>query len=232
MPIHSNHVDTYNSERGVGMNPSIAAILCLLLLSGSVLAEDTHTAHIKIFCNSTGQIQLVSIDGGSYQTCAGGDCFIELPNTTTRWMPCNDTNASDIVKGVVEELQKNGNFKPLSEERIDSIAINSSTYMKDSWMAWAEGTLLPNVELQEKTKGDLENCTWKLREIETSKQNIVDTHNYEIRGYTERIADLESDNMWYGRILIGGILLALVFLLKEKGIWSKNIFDKTKRRHN
>ena len=147
-------------------------------------------------------------------------------------MPCNDTNASDIVKGVVEELQKNGNFKPLSEERIDSIAINSSTYMKDSWMAWAEGTLLPNVELQEKTKGDLENCTWKLREIETSKQNIVDTHNYEIRGYTERIADLESDNMWYGRFLVGGILLALVFLLKEKGIWSKNIFDKTKRRHN
>lgn len=232
MFIHSTHVDTYNSERRVGMNSCISAILCLLLLSGSALAEDTHTAHIKIFCNSTGHVQLVSIDGGSYQTCNGGDCFIELPNTTTLWMPCNDTNASDIAKEIIDELQKDSDFKPLSEDRIDSIAINSSTYMKDSWMSWAENTLLPNVEAQEKTKGELSNCTWKLREVETSKQNIVDTHNYEIRGYTERIEDLESDNTWYGRILVGGLLLAVVFLLKERGILSKNIFDKTKRRHN
>ena len=232
MFIHSTHVDTYNSERRVGMNPCISAILCLLLLSGGALAEDTHTAHIKIFCNSTGHIQLVSIDNGSYQSCNGGDCFIDLPNTTTRWMPCNDTNASAIAKEIVDELKMDSCFKPLSEERIDSITINSSTYMKDSWMAWAEGTLLPNVEAQEKTEGDLANCTWKLREVETSKQNIVDTHNHEIRGYTERIADLESDNIWYGRFLVGGILLAVVFLLKEKGLLSKNLFDKTKRRNH
>jgi len=214
------------------LNPCISAILCLLLLSGGSLAEDTHTAHIKIFCNSTGHIQLVSIDGRSYQTCNGGDCFIDLPNTTTRWMPCNNTNASDIAKEIIDELQKDPDFKPLSEERIDSITINSSTYMKDSWMSWAENTLLPNVETQKATKDVLSNCTWKLREIETSTQNIVDTHNNEIRGYTERIADLESDNMWYGRFMVGGILLVLVFLLKEKGLLSKNLFDKTKRRHH
>lgn len=214
------------------MKLCIAAIFCLLLLAGPAIADDTHNAHIEIFCNSTGHIQLVSVDGGTYQTCEGGSCWIKLPNTTTRWMPCNNTNSSDIAKEIIDELQKNGDFKPLSEERIDSITINSSTYMKDSWMAWAEGTLLPNVDAQERTKGELSNCTWKLREVETSKQNIVDSHNNEIRGYTDRIADLESDNMWYGRILVGCTLLAVVFLLKEKGIWSKNIFDKTKRRHN
>jgi hypothetical protein len=87
-----------------------------------------------------------------------------------------------------------------------------------------------NVEAQDKTKEDLSNCTWKLREAEMSKQNLIDKHQPEIKGYTDRIANLESDNMLYGRFLIGGILLAVLFLLKERGILSKNLFDRTKRR--
>lgn len=205
-------------------------ILFFLLLAGPAIADDTHTAHIEIFCNSTGHIQLVSIDDGTYQKCEGGDCWIEMPNTSTRWMPCNNTNVSEIAKGIVNELEKYPNYQPLSEERIESVTINSSTYMKDSWMSWAENTLMPNVEAQDKTKGELSNCTWKLREAETSKQNLVDKHQPEIQGYKDRIAKLESDNTWYGRFLIGGVLLAVAFLLKEKGLWSRNIFDKTKRR--
>jgi hypothetical protein len=200
------------------------------LLAGPVIADDTHSAHLEIFCNSTGHIQLVSIDGGSYQNCDGGDCWVEMPNSTTLWMPCNDTNSSEIAQEVLDELQKDGDFKPLSEDLIKSITINSSTYMKDSWMSWAENTLMPNVEAQDKTKEDLSNCTWKLREAEMSKQNLIDKHQPEIKGYTDRIANLESDNMLYGRFLIGGILLAVLFLLKERGILSKNLFDRTKRR--
>ena len=205
-------------------------ILFFLFLAGPAIADDTHSAHLEIFCNSTGHIQLVSIDGGSYQNCDGGDCWVEMPNSTTLWMPCNDTNSLEIAQEVLDELQKDGEFKPLSEDLIKSITINSSTYMKDSWMSWAENTLMPNVEAQEKTKGDLSNCTWKLREAEMSKQNLIDKHQPEIEGYTDRIAKLESDNTWYGRFLIGGILLAVLFLLKERGILSKNLFDRTKRR--
>jgi hypothetical protein len=121
-------------------------ILFFLLLAGPAIADDTHSAHLEIFCNSTGHIQLVSIDGGSYQNCDGGDCWVEMPNSTTLWMPCNDTNSSEIAQEVLDELQKDGDFKPLSEDLIKSITINSSTYMKDSWMSWAENTLMPNVE--------------------------------------------------------------------------------------
>ena len=209
----------------------IAFALCLLLLAAPALADDdTHTAHIEIFCNSTGHIQLVSIDGGTYQNCDGGDCWIEMPNTSTRWMPCNETNISDIAEEIVSELEDSADFKPLSEERIDSIVVNSSTYMKDSWMDWAAGTLLPNIAAQEKTKGELANCTWKLREAEMSKQNMVDKHQPEIQGYKDRIEGLESDNTWYGRFVIGGILLAVFFLLKEKGIISRKAYDKYKRK--
>ena len=207
-------------------------VIFFLVLVGPTLADDTHTAHLEVFCNSTGHIQLVSIDNGSYQTCDGGECFIEIPNSTTRWMPCDNADASEIAKEVVYKLENHSNYKPLSEERIESIAINSSTYMKDSWMSWAENTLMPNVEAQEKTKGELSNCTWKLREAELSKQNLVDKHHPEIQVYEDRIAKLESDNMWYERFLIGGILIAVLFLLKERGILSKNVFDKTKRRNN
>lgn len=207
-------------------------IIFFLVLVGPSLADDTHSAHLEIFCNSTGHIQLVSIDNGSYQTCDGGECFIEIPNSTTRWIPCDDADAAEIAKEVVYKLENHSNYKPLSEERIESIAINSSTYMKDSWMSWAENTLMPNVEAQEKTKGELSNCTWKLREAELSKQNIIDKHNPEIKVYEDRIAKLESENTWYGRSIIVGILVAVLFLLKERGILSKNSFDKTKRRSN
>jgi len=211
---------------------ALLVIFFLVVFVGPTLADDTHTTHLEVFCNSTGHIQLVKIDGGSYQDCDGGDCWVEMPNSTTLWMPCDDADAEEIAKEVVYKLENHSNYKPLSEERIESIAINSSTYMKDSWMSWAENTLMPNVEAQEKTKGELSNCTWKLREAELSKQNLVDTHQPEIKGYEDRIAQLESDNMWYGRFLIGGIFLGILFLLKERGILSKNVFDKTKRRSN
>jgi hypothetical protein len=205
-------------------------VIFFLVLVGPAIADDTHTAHIKIFCNSTGHIQLVSVDNGSYQTCNGGECFVEIPNSTTRWMPCDDADAEEIAKEVVYRLENHSNYKPLSEERIESIAINSSTYVKDSLVALWDNTYIPNVEAQENTKEELSNCTWKLREAELSKQNLVDKHQPEIKGYEDRIAQLESDNIWYGRFLIGGILIAVVFLLKERGIMSKNVFDKTKRR--
>ena len=153
-----------------------------------------------------------------------------MPNMSTRWLPCNQTNGSEIAKEIMDELKTTADFKPLSEDRIDSIVINSSTYMKDSWMDWAAGTLMPNVAAQEKTKGELSNCTWKLREAEMSKQNIVDKHQPEIQGYKDRIEGLESDNTWYGRFVIGGILLAVFFLLKEKGIISRKAYDKYKRK--
>lgn len=89
---------------------------------------------------------------------------------------------------------------------------------------------MPNIDAQEKTKGDLENCTWKLREAETSRQNIIDRHQPEIQGYKDQIESLESDNMWYGRFMIGGILLVVIFLLKEKGILSRKAYDKYKRK--
>lgn len=211
----------------------IAALLCLLLLAAPVLAvNSTHTAHLEIFCNTTGHIQLISIDGGAYQNCAGGDCWITMPNSTTIWLPCNHSaaNASEIAKEIVDELTKDADFKPLSEERIDAIAINSSTYMKDSWMAWAEGTLMPNIAMQDKTKGDLDNCTWKLREAEMSRQNIIDKHQPEIQGYKDRIEGLESENVWYGRFMLVGMLLVLLFVLKEKGILSRKSYDKYKRK--
>lgn len=130
----------------------------------------------------------------------------------------------------MDELTKDADFKPLSEERIDSITVNSSTYMKDSWMSWAENTLMPNIATQDKTKGDLDNCTWKLREAEMSKQNIIDKHQPEIQGYKDRIEGLESENVWYGRFMLVGMLLVLLFVLKEKGILSRKSFDKYKRK--
>jgi hypothetical protein len=190
------------------------------------------SALLWVFCNTTGHIQLVSVDGGAYQDCAGGDCWITMANSTTIWLPCNQStaNAAEIAEEIADELQKYTDFKPLSEERINSITINSSTYMKDSWMSWAENTLMPNIAAQDKTKGDLDNCTWKLREAEMSRQNIIDKHQPEIQGYKDRIEGLESENVWYGRFMIGGILLVVLFLLKEKGILSRKVFDKTKRK--
>ena len=86
----------------------IVALLCLLLIAAPVDASETHTAHLKIFCNTTGHVQLISIDGGTYQECAGGDCRILIPNSTTVWLPCNHSsaNASEIAKELADVLQK------------------------------------------------------------------------------------------------------------------------------
>jgi len=209
----------------------ILQLLCLILLATPALADnDTHSVHLEIFCNSTGHIQLVSIDSGSYQNCVGGDCYVEIPNTTVRWLPCEQVDADEIAGEVVEKLRKYPSYQPLSEEQIDSIVANSSTFMKDSWVAWADGTLMPNVATLEQSKSDLSNCTWELREAQMSKQNILDRHQPEINMYEQRISELESANKIYSYSILGGIVVALLFLLKEKGILSRNLYDRTKRK--
>lgn len=209
----------------------IHGIMILLLIVSPALAEnDTHAVHLEIFCNSTGHVQLISIDGGEYQNCASGNCWIAVPNTTTRWIPHNETEAAEIAREVVSELHKYPNYKPLSEERIKSISVNSSTYVKDSGIEWATKTLMPNIQTLDSAKDDLRNCTTKLREAEMSRQNIIDMHKPEIESYTERIAGLESDTWWYQVFIIGGISVCVLFLLKERGILAGNLFDRVKRR--
>jgi len=208
-----------------------AALLCLLLLAAPALADDdTHTAHLEVFCNATGHVHLVSVDGGTYQDCADGDCYVTIPNMTTRWLPCNQTDAAEIADEVVRELQQYPNYAPLTEKRIDSIVINSSTFMKDSWMEWAENTLMVNVGKQRQSESDLMNCTSKVEKLELSNQNMLDRQQPEAKAYEDQIERLESDNVWYQRFLIGGWLVALIFILKEKGIGSKNVYDRFKRR--
>ena len=87
-----------------------------------------------------------------------------------------------------------------------------------------------NIATQDRIQGDLDNCTWKLREAEMSKQNVIDKHQPEIQGYKDRIEGLESDNVWYGRFMILGIVVVVLFLLKEKGILSRKAFDRYKRK--
>lgn len=209
---------------------SALAAVCLLLLAAPALADDVHTAHLEVFCNSTGHVHLVSIDGGTYQNCEGGDCYVTLPNTTTRWLPCNQTDAAEIAEAVVREMDRYPNYQPLTEKRIDAVVINSSTFMKDSWMEWAERTLMPNLKKLRQGEDDLGNCTQKLREMEMSKQNIIDRHQPEIKAYEDRIERLESDETWYQRFLLGSWVIALLFILMEKGVVSKNLYDRVKGR--
>lgn len=208
----------------------IAIILCLILLATPALADDTHAIHLEIFRNSTGHVQLVRVDNGSYQNCEGGDCFVEVPNTTVRWLPCNQTDAVEIAEEVVDELRKHPNYQPLSEERIDAIVVNSSTFMKDSWMAWADMTLMPNVATLAQYKGDLGNCTQELREAQMSRQNIIDKHQPEIENYERRIADLEADNKIYTWGILGALVIGGLFLLKEKGFIARKYSDKVKNK--
>ena len=207
-----------------------AVLLCFLLLAAPALADDAHTAHLEIFCNATGYIQLISVDGGAYQNCDGGDCYIELPNTSTRWLPCNQANATDIAEAVVREMDRYPNYQPLTEKRIDAIVVNSSTFWKDSMTDLWYNTVMANVDEMDAVKGDLGNCTQKLREVEMAKQNIIDRDQPEKKAYEDQIKRLKHDVVWYQRFLLGGWFIALLLILVEKGLVSKNLYDQVKGR--